>query len=269
MPNEIGLSVIAIEAGNLARNLPLPLLHTLINVIGDCDLEDWPASRARVIQSIAHPYYRTLAANFMDCWRNQADVLSSQSVCAALLTAAESERAHRERQSIELVWTGPEVGVIPLRRTEQALLQVIESATQRVIIVSYAVYNIERVSNALVDAANRGVISNVIIETPDRIEGRNTYNTLKALGPSVASRCNVYLWPMEKRQQDDSGKLGILHVKCAVADSRLMFLSSANLTEYAFTLNMELGLLITGGTLPEQVEKQFNRMIQIGVLAKI
>ncbi|MCI0391383.1 MAG: DISARM system phospholipase D-like protein DrmC [Acidobacteria bacterium] len=269
MPNENSLSIIAVEAGKLARSLPLPLLHTLINVIGDCDLKDWPASKIRVIQNIAHPSYRTLAANFLDCWQDQAGELSSQSVCAALLTATESEKAHREHQSIELVWTGPEVGVIPLRRTEQALLQVIESAAQTITIISYAIYNIDRVSTALVNAANRGVTSSVIIETPDRIEGQNTYNTLKALGPSVASQCNVYLWPMEKRQKDAGGRPGILHVKCAVADSRLMFLSSANLTEYAFTLNMELGLLITGGTLPEQVEKQFNRMIQMGVLVKI
>ena len=38
-----------------------------------------------------------------------------------------------------------------------------------------------------------------------------------------------------------SGKLGILHVKCVVGDGRWLFLSSANLTKYAFSLNMELG----------------------------
>ena len=40
-----------------------------------------------------------------------------------------------------------------------------------------------------------------------------------------------------------------------------MFLSSANLTEYAFTINMELGLLVTGGKLPEKVERHFERLI--------
>jgi phosphatidylserine/phosphatidylglycerophosphate/cardiolipin synthase-like enzyme len=81
-------------------------------------------------------------------------------------------------------------------------------------------------------------------------------------------QCGVYLWPLAHRATDESGKPGILHVKCAVADGRWLFLSSANLTEYAFTLNMELGLLICGGDLPNQVEAHFDRMIQTGVLAK-
>jgi phosphatidylserine/phosphatidylglycerophosphate/cardiolipin synthase-like enzyme len=195
--------------------------------------------------------------------------MSPQSVCLALLTAAEVEKSYREAQSVEIVWTGPEVGLIPLRRTEQALLQLIGSAAQRIIIVSYAVYNIPRICKALVEAADRGARITIIIETPDRIEGQNTYNTLMALGPSVANCCNVYLWPSEKRKKDTNGKPGILHVKCAVADGNRLFLSSANLTEYAFTLNMELGLLIAGGAISKQVEDHFHQFIDDGVFTKL
>ncbi len=155
---------------------------------------------------------------------------------------------------------------MPLRRTEQAILQVIESASQRLLVISYAVYKIPRVSDALIRAADRGVAIKVVVESPDRLEGQNAYNTLAALGQSVASRCGVYLWPLDQRARDENGKTGSLHVKCAVADSRWLFLSSANLTEYAFTLNMELGLLVKGGSLPEHVEAHFDRMIQTGVL---
>ena len=108
----------------------------------------------------------------------------------------------------------------------------------------------------------------LIVETPNRIEGQGEYDCLLALGENVASACSVYYWPQENRAKDDNGKIGILHVKCAVADGRWLFLSSANLTEYAFTLNMELGLLITGGNLPGQVEAHFHRLIEAGVLAK-
>ena len=92
-------------------------------------------------------------------------------------------------------------------------------------------------------------------------------STLAALGPSVAKQCGVYLWPLANRATDDNGKPGSLHVKCAAADGQRLFVSSANLTEYAFSLNMELGLLISGGSLPSQVEAHFDRMIQTGVLA--
>jgi phosphatidylserine/phosphatidylglycerophosphate/cardiolipin synthase-like enzyme len=136
-------------------------------------------------------------------------------------------------------------------------------------VVSYAVYNIPRICEALVRAADRGAVITVVVGTPDRLEGQNTYDTLRALGPSVAARSSVYLWPLDNREKDANGKCGILHVKCAVADGRWLFLSSANLTEYAFTLNMELGLLISGGSLPVQVESQFDQMIQTAVLARV
>jgi phosphatidylserine/phosphatidylglycerophosphate/cardiolipin synthase-like enzyme len=86
----------------------------------------------------------------------------------------------------------------------------------------------------------------------------------------VASACSVYYWPQEQRNRDDNnGKVGILHVKCAVADGRLMFLSSANFTEYAFTINMELGLLVTGGKLPGQVERHFDSLVEASVFVRV
>jgi phosphatidylserine/phosphatidylglycerophosphate/cardiolipin synthase-like enzyme len=85
----------------------------------------------------------------------------------------------------------------------------------------------------------------------------------------VAACSAVYYWPKEKRGQDEKGKVGILHVKCAVADGLRLFLSSANLTEYAFTINMELGVLVTGGKLPAQVQEHFERLISNGTLARV
>jgi phosphatidylserine/phosphatidylglycerophosphate/cardiolipin synthase-like enzyme len=244
-------------------------MHTLAEAIESCDPADWPWSKARIAAGISQPHYRSLAIGFLDAWQSEAKTISPEAVAAALLTAAHSEQSHQQHQSVELVWTGPEVDVVPLRRTEQALLQVIDSATRRATVVSYAVYHIPRICEALVRVADRSVSINVIIETPDRLEGQNTYDTLKALGPSVAARCGVFLWPLEMRNKDDNGKPGILHVKCAVADGRWLLLSSANLTEYAFTLNMELGLLISGGSLPVQVEGHFDRLIQTGVLVAV
>ena len=65
------------------------------------------------------------------------------------------------------------------------------------------------------------------------------------------------------------GKHGSLHAKCAVADRRRLFLSSANLTAYALTLNMELGLLVTDGPLPAQVDQHFRALIEAGKLVTV
>ena len=182
----------------------------------------------------------------------------------ALVTAAKGEHDHRHEETVEIVWTGPEPADTRFRQTEQAILEVVSTATRRLTVVSYAVYRIPRIREALIAAANRGVGIRLIVETPNRIEGQGEYDCLLALGENVSSACSVYYWPQENRAKDDNGKIGILHVKCAVADGHRMFLSSANFTEYAFTINMELGLLVTGGKLPGQVERHFERMIEDG-----
>jgi phosphatidylserine/phosphatidylglycerophosphate/cardiolipin synthase-like enzyme len=79
----------------------------------------------------------------------------------------------------------------------------------------------------------------------------------------------VFFWPKENRKAEGTRKLGVLHVKCVVGDGRWLFLSSANLTKYAFSLNMELGVLITGGHAPQSVERMFERLISDGVFAAI
>ena len=264
-----GLNAIAVEAEKLARALPYSLLVSVAESVASSDASDPASTRDRIIQSISHPQYRSLVAGFLDSWESQAEKAAPRAVALALLTAAHSEKSHREDESVELVWTGPDVGVVPCRRTEQAVLQVIDSATERVTVVSYAVYRISHIRDALVAAARRGVRITVIVETPDRVEGQKEYNTLRALGDDVASCAAVYYWPQEKREKDAAGRSGILHVKCAVADGRSLFLSSANLTEYAFTINMELGVLVTGGRLPKQVEDQFDRLIQSEVLRHV
>ncbi len=263
-----GYHLIAEEASRLAKLLPPSVVEAVAARLECGDGPDASSLRGRIAQTVPSPHHRSLVVTFLDRWRSQANDIPPQAIAAALHTAVLSERERREAQSVELVWTGPDVGVVPLRRTEQVVLQVIEAASQRLLVVSYAVFNVPRICEALIRAADRGVAINVIVESPDRIAGQKAYSTLAALGPTVAGRCGVYLWPIEGRSKGGAGKPGLLHVKCAVADGRWLFLSSANLTEQAFSINMELGVLITGGTTPVQVEAHFGKMIESGTLVK-
>ena len=52
-----------------------------------------------------------------------------------------------------------------------------------------------------------------------------------------------------------------LHGKCAVADRKALFLSSANMTECALDRNMELGILVMGGDLPGTVVRHFESLV--------
>ena len=258
---------IAEESGQLARLLPASVIEAVASGLHQSGVEPWPTRRARIGQAVPNPHHRALAVAFLDTWMSDAGEVPPQAVAAALLTAALASRDHRERQAVELVWTGPDSGAFPLRRTEQAILQVIDSATDRLLVVSYAVYKIPRVRDALVRAADRGVSLSIVVESPDRQAGRDAYDALQALGPAVAARSRVYHWPHDTRPKDRDGRTGLLHVKCLVSDARRLFLSSANLTEYAFTTNMELGLLITGGEIPPRVEAHFDLLTATGVLA--
>jgi phosphatidylserine/phosphatidylglycerophosphate/cardiolipin synthase-like enzyme len=253
--------VIVESAYALACSLPSSTVDTVAAAILTCSEG---SLRAEISKRVAHHQHRDLALAFVDRWRNEVKELDARTVAVALQSAALSEQTHRDSQSVELVWTGPGTDGHSFRRTEQAILQVLDSAQKRITMVSYAVYRIPNVCGALVRAARRGVQINVIVETPDKLEGENEYSTLRALGDEVAACSAVYYWPKEKRGQDDKGKPGILHVKCAVADGRWLFLSSANLTEYAFTINMELGVLVTGGKLPSQVQEHFDRLVATG-----
>ena len=258
---------LAITATKLASILPMPTLQLVARLIEES--ASLAEARTKLAQELPHPQYRSLANLLIDQWNESAANLLPQTVSMMVLTAAHSEQAHRDAQSVELVWTGPESDAASFRRTEQAILQILDSATQRLTLVSYAVYKIPHICDALVRAARRGVRITVIVETPDRLAGEAEYSTLRALGPEVAACCSVFYWPKENRRQNELGKTGILHVKCVVADSRWLFLSSANLTEYAFTINMELGVLVTGGLLQRQIEDHFQQLVTLGVLQPV
>lgn len=225
--------------------------------------------RAEISKRVPQHHNRDLVLTFLDQWRAEGSHLSGQAVAVALQTAAISVQTQRESQSVELVWTGPDAGVTTFRRTEQAILQLLDAARERITLVSFAVYSIPNVARSLIKAAQRGVRLTVIIETPDKLGGEHEYSTIRALGDEVAACATLYYWPKEHRAMSDSNKPGLLHVKCAVADGEWLFLSSANLTQQAFTINMELGTLIRGGTMPARVEQQFEGLVRSGELRAV
>ncbi len=255
---------LSIAAMRLADRLPLPVMIAVAEAVTKYGGLEMTAARQAILQSLPTPNFRDVTSDFLHTWHSLTGSVGSEAVAVALLTAAKSEDDHRHAETVEIVWTGPEPAETRFRQTEQAILEVVNSATTRLTLVSYAVYRIPRIREALVAAANRGVGIRLIVETPNRIEGQGEYDCLLALGSNVASACSVFYWPQENRPKDDNGKIGILHVKCAVADGHRMFLSSANFTEYAFTINMELGLLVTGGKLPSKVEQHFERLVEVG-----
>jgi phosphatidylserine/phosphatidylglycerophosphate/cardiolipin synthase-like enzyme len=121
----------------------------------------------------------------------------------------------------------------------------------------------------LVAAAARGVQVTLILESMEESDGKVTVSAVTGLGEELANAASVYVWPLENRGMDSKGKHGSLHVKCAVADGNTALISSANLTEYAMNLNMELGLLVKGGDVPSDLDAHLRTLIQNRVVVKL
>jgi len=254
--------VLAEEICRLASNLPAELVEKLVNILLETDPADRSYLHSRLKNASAKVHARKQIGNFLNVWGEKAAQVSADSVAFALLTAAEREEQLREQQSSNLIWTGPESKVIPLRRTDQALLQLISEAKHKLMIVSFAVYKVKNIMQALIEAAKRGVSVSILVESSDESSGRLTYDAARAMGEEIRKYARFYVWPKEKRPVSPDGKHGNLHAKAAVADGRTLYVTSANLTDYAMNLNMELGVLIRGGTLPKQVERHFEELIR-------
>jgi phosphatidylserine/phosphatidylglycerophosphate/cardiolipin synthase-like enzyme len=228
-----------------------------------------PSTRAAVTLGIAHPEYRAAIARFIAGWCAWDATVSPAAVAWTLRMAGRAVAVQRAQQSTELVWTGPSPAGSALRRTDQALLEVINTAQQTLSVVTFAAYKVPTVAAALVHAAQRGVRIRVVIESSHASDGKIAYDALAALGSDVRRMAAVYIWPLERRPVDAAGHHGSLHVKCAVADDAVLLVSSANLTAYAFTLNMELGLLVRGGAIPGRVSAHLDRLIDQHILVAL
>ncbi len=219
------------------------------------------------MSELPQPELRARAAALVDAFVDGGHRGTPGALAWALRSAEAASRAERARQVLELVWTGPAPAGSTLRRTDQALLEVISRARKSLLVVTFAAYDIPAVREALLAAEARGVRLSFILESKEESGGKVTFDASAALGP-LAERSAVYVWPIEQRARDTQGRYGSLHVKCALADASLLFISSANLTGFAMMLNMELGLLVDGGELPARIGQHFDSLIADGILER-
>lgn len=200
----------------------------------------------------------------LQCKADQS--ISPQQVSAALIASSVTADLLDKRENIEMVWTGPLTGLVPSRHTEQVLLEVISAAQHELFIVSFVAYNIESIQKALAAAHERGVCINVLLEESKDLGGKVDFDSVKTIKKSVPS-ASFYAW--KNKLEDGNALLGAVHAKCAVADGKIAFISSANLTRAAMENNMELGVVVRGGNLPDKLQKHLNALVSTKVIEKI
>lgn len=184
-----------------------------------------------------------------------------------LEVAGEIVERQDQEHKVELIWTGPR-GSSRLRRLDQVLYDLIHEAQSRILLMTFAASHIRHLNEALSAAIARNVRMWLVLEFQQTSEGQLSFDALNAFEPQVRESAEIYYWPSEFRERNPGGRLGKLHAKCAVIDSNAI-VSSANLTDDAFTRNMELGVLLKNNLMANELWWHLETMIQQGFLHKV
>lgn len=207
----------------------------------------------------ANPRAKNALTELITAWRC-VDIPTVE--LAGMLTGA-SAAYHQAKgeQEIELVWTGPSSKLIATRKTEQALLQVIDAAESRLFITSFVAYDVASIMSALRKAIDRGVEVSMLLESDDKHGGGVSMDAIGQMRAALPA-ARIYFWA----DKGDSFAGGKVHAKVAVCDESICFISSANLTGHAMEKNMEAGVLIRGGSLPIKLQNHLEALVTIKIL---
>lgn len=228
-------------AASVRRTDATGVATTLMNVVGT------PVA-AKVIEQL------------VTSWQNTK--VGPNELASMLLAASYVYTKAASVQSTELVWTGPTTPFVSARRTEQALLEVINSSERTLFITSFVAYDVSTVIRALNTASHRGVVISMLLELSQEEGGRVDFNVvdkMRALVPAA----KLYVW--SNKSESFSG--GSVHAKVAVADAKICFITSANLTGYAMEKNMEAGVLISGGRITNLLDEHLRSLVATKIVS--
>jgi len=194
----------------------------------------------------------------------QKHEVGSIELASMLLAASHVYTKTTSEQSTELVWTGPTTPFVSARRTEQALLQVINSAQKSIFITSFVAYDVSSIVNALNSAVDRGVRVLMLLELSNDHGGNVSFDGIGKMRVLVP-KAELFAWKEKSQPFTD----GSVHAKVAVADGISCFITSANLTGYAMEKNMEAGVLLIGGHVPEVLNMHLFALVETKVITQI
>lgn len=232
-----------------------------VRVVAAC-VRRTEASKAgtALLGAVGTPMAGTVVEQLAVAW--QKAKIGSDELASMLLAASHVYAKTSSKQSTEFVWTGPMTPFVSARRTEQALLQIINSAEYLLFITSFVAYDVSTIVNALNAAIARGVSISMLLESSQDHGGSINIDVISKMRNLVPS-AQLYAWRAKSSEFSD----GRVHAKVAVADGRTCFITSANLTGYAMDKNMEAGVLISGGGIPKLLHEHLRSLVDTKVVS--
>lgn len=209
---------------------------------------------AVLVGVVSTPAATDAVARLAAAW--QASAVSASELALMLRAAGHVATKAAAEQSVELVWTGPTTPVVAARRTEQALLEVINAAKATLFVTSFVAYDVTAIVKALNAACERGVMVAMLLELSAAHGGSITMDVIGKMKDLVPG-AQLFAW-QSKADQFANGRV---HAKVAVADGLSCFITSANLTGFAMEKNMEAGVLISGGQIPKQLHSHLQALV--------
>jgi phosphatidylserine/phosphatidylglycerophosphate/cardiolipin synthase-like enzyme len=168
-----------------------------------------------------------------------------------------------DAERVQLVATGPRSRLVPIRSSEDVLLELIGQARHRLLIISFATFRVPAVREALVAAMDRGVAVTMLME--DAELGELCSGSAYA---DLAPRVRMLAWPADQRVAAGPTRPK-MHAKAAAVDGERAFITSANLTGAGLEHNLELGTQVTSGDLPAVLERHVGELLRAGVMVVV
>jgi phosphatidylserine/phosphatidylglycerophosphate/cardiolipin synthase-like enzyme len=220
------------------------------------------ASADTVLDAVALPGYRQAAAAVLAAI--EATGTDRSAAAAHLRALGEGYALGRSTQSVEVVWSGPSSSAVPVRSTAQVLTHVVGEARHELFLMTYSAWRYQPLAQAITTAVAHGVTVIAVVETlagaGGALAGEEPAAAFLAI-PGV----QVWHWPTARRPEHGSK----MHAKLAVADSRVLLVTSANLTQSGIGKNIEAGLLIRGGPAPIRATEHIRELQVAGALERM
>ena len=243
------------------RELHSDNLKRLEALLEDCTTS--PQSVKSLSFELPQPYQREALSRLATCWSRYFPEVGPQAVSAAL----QALRYAADRQTrAEICWSGPVSSLQGFRTTAEAFRELISRATKTILIVSYAVSEVEFLRESLDAALNRGVQVRLVLEDFNVFTQESWRSKFHAFGEKTLQRSEIYVWPISERRLNEGRVYGSMHVKCLVVDGEAILMTSANWSGAAMQDNMELGLVVTDAEMAKSVSSHFEDLIKSNIL---
>ncbi len=210
--------------------------------------------------------------------RHEALGMSGSQLAAMLeVVVAERDDAREASPPPELVWSGPEAGLMASRDTSVVLRALFASAERSVLVAGFVVYEGRAIFEAL--AARMDARPELAVRFFLNVSrGWNDARSEAELLREFAEGFRAKQWPGARLPEvfydrralsAERGPRAALHAKCVVVDDARALVTSANFTEAAQERNIEAGALVHEASFARALRAQFEALVTAGELRRV